>query len=175
MDSFFYIVPLIAFFVLGVLYYFVYLLVQSQPLSKQPFPPVAQTCPDGWAYDATNDLCLAPTNIHTNFGSLLNTSSGLFTADAWPGPTFYSYRVDPTSTPLKLDMDFSIGGTKVSSVAITKGLYDSMIKRQAHNFRVGFSPSDSFFKKSGTKICEQKNWANLIGIAWDGVSNYNQC
>ena len=24
-------------------------------------------------------------------------------------------------------------------------------------------------------ICSKKGWANMNGIAWDGVSNYNQC
>lgn len=34
------------------------------------------------------------------------------------------------------------------------------------------------FYSKGTKyktICDKKNWANLNGISWDGVSNYNKC
>jgi hypothetical protein len=26
-----------------------------------------------------------------------------------------------------------------------------------------------------TGICSKKSWANMLGIVWDGVSNYNEC
>ena len=35
---------------------------------------------------------------------------------------------------------------------------------------------DFYSKKTKYKtICDKKNWANLNGISWDGVSNYNKC
>ena len=30
-------------------------------------------------------------------------------------------------------------------------------------------------KEDYKTICDKKNWANLNGISWDGVSNYNKC
>ena len=26
-----------------------------------------------------------------------------------------------------------------------------------------------------TGICSKKDWANMLGVVWDGVSNYNEC
>ena len=39
----------------------------------------------------------------------------------------------------------------------------------------GTSSDWADMQDSDIPICSKKGWANMNGIAWDGVSNYNQC
>ena len=41
--------------------------------------------------------------------------------------------------------------------------------------RSGTSSDWADMQDSDIPICSKKGWSNMNGIAWDGVSNYNQC
>lgn len=147
MEPFYLIVLAIATIVLILLLTFVGLMMKKQNKSDV-FPPVANTCPDGWIHDVSNNACLfnkdnfgydsagkayVSTNAFNVFNNLRDNSANII------------YRVDATNGGIK---GFKLDPVNGASIWNTGGL---------------------------TSLCSQKSWANKSQILWDGVSNYNSC
>jgi hypothetical protein len=147
MEPFYLIVLAIATIVLILLLTFIGLMMKKQNTSDV-FPPVANTCPDGWTYDAVSNACLfgqdnygynsagtayVKTDAYKVFDNLRDNSANII------------YRVDATNAGIK---GFKLDPVNGAPIWNTGGL---------------------------TSLCSQKSWANKNQLLWDGVSNYNSC
>lgn len=147
MEPFYLIVLAIATIMLILLLAFIGIMMKKQNTSDV-FPPVANTCPDGWTHDASNNACLFNEdnfgyddtnqaykldNAYKVFDNLRDNSANII------------YRVDATNAGIK---GFKIDPVNGAPIWNTDGL---------------------------TSLCSQKSWANKNQLLWDGVSNYNSC
>lgn len=147
MELFYLIVLAIATIMLILLLTFIGLMMKKQNTSNV-FPPVANTCPDGWTYDATNNACLYnvnnlgydvdgkaynTTNAFNVFNNLRDNSANIIFPTGARTTAIRGLKLDP------------INGAPIWN---TGGL---------------------------TSLCSQKSWANKNQLLWDGVSNYNSC
>ena len=104
MEPFYLIVLAIATIVLILLLTFIGSLMNKKN-SKDIFPPVSNSCPDGWTHDAPNNACLfGTTNMGYQTDGTVNTASTLITAiDNFNTTKDISYKTDGTVTGIKLD------------------------------------------------------------------------
>lgn len=181
MDQFYYIVVIIALIILVVALIGLGVLLQKQD-DGEVFPPVQNQCPDGWTKGADGTCTFKGNN--TNLGSFkpnaLNAKdfaylerttgvqytqkSGSTTEPTSPGSavTYYSSDFPTRSDVLENDL-----GT---------GTFDPAASGDQTLPTAGSSSVTYTLKfKSAATACDKKKWANMHGIIWDGISNYNQC
>ena len=112
--------------------------------------------------------------VLTYVGLLMRKSSG-GSAVAFPPvtptcPDYWtvdgSFCVIPSNTSLNTGDIYDTNG----NVTISPSTYGLNSTGTKINF------SDAAWTNGGiTDVCNKKNWANLHGIVWDGVNNYNSC
>lgn len=142
------------------------------------FPPFQNSCPDYW--DISGNTCGFPNqqNGAVNTGD----SSVLMTKDC-------SFGVGGVAA--NLNCIYAMGTPVVGVDASTAWAYDSAFSGTAPNnrlkverianksyVRLNGTDADAAFQKlyPGRSVrCAKKRWAELNGITWDGISNYNAC
>lgn len=135
----------------------------SKMQSNAPFPTVKNTCPDYWDVSSDPNYCGFPVDsTMKNRGTIVAESgTGIKQADAQnvgmcngiskfgcslaPGTTLLDVKPHETTSPFQY--------IKLNNNSTGWGtMYPGM-----------------------SEICAQKQWATLLGVSWDGVSNYNGC
>lgn len=152
MESFYWIVLVVAIIALiGALTY-VGILMTYYTKKDVTYPPTASSCPDFWKVNASNP---AKCNIPSGRGvaGINNTGS------------IYARTLGSDGKPI-ID---SYGNPTIAlqlTSANTHGL-------DATNNTIDFS--DVKWGVGSGAICAKHAWANQNGLVWDGVSNYNSC
>ena len=143
------------------------------------FPPFQNSCPDYW--DISGNTCgfpNQPSNVAVNTGD----DSVLKRTDCFFG----------IGTATSLNCIYAMGTPDVSaSNPPTNWAYDASFTGPAptHKLRVERIGNKSFVRLNGNEAdfafqklypgysvrCAKKRWAELNGITWDGISNYNGC
>ena len=134
------------------------------------YPPVSTDCPDYWTVNA-DGTCNIPTN-GKNLGTLNGQEIYKYTLG---GKERYSYlsEYDPGSST------GTIKGTLYTNEQNkVLGYYKSEIPSGYNESTpqmnwVDFN--DPGWSVNGTSECAISKWAKINNIAWDGLTNYNQC
>lgn len=177
MDQFYYIVVIIALIILVVALIGLGVLLQKQD-DGEVFPPVQNQCPDGWTKGA-DGTCTFKGN---------NTNLGSFKPNALNAKDF-AYLERTTGVQYQY-----VGGSDPASLTNVVTYYSSDFSTRSdvlENDSVSFNPEAASAQtppsdgsstvtytlkfKSAATACDKKKWANMHGIIWDGISNYNQC
>jgi len=137
------------------------MLMKKTGTSATVYPPITSTCPDYWQVDGS--YCVVPHFQSLNTGTLYDMSGNL---------------TIPTST-------YGVKQVNYADISGNFHHHDSYHHHDHHHGskNVLYNPlvTEINFTDSGwangavTNICNQKKWANLNGIVWDGVTNYNSC
>jgi hypothetical protein len=146
MDSFYLTVLSIALVFLILILTFIGILMTRK--NTIAFPPVANTCPDGWKLSKTDpSSCVIPMEPSgVNIGNdtiYINKTSNAFQ------PTFQLSKVTPG---LKQGLNGAPSSINFADQGWSGGNYTGL-----------------------NLVCAQKKWASQFGVNWDGVSNYNSC
>jgi hypothetical protein len=160
MDMFQKIVLAIAVFLLILILIF-FIIMMRMKKTNTVFPPIRQTCPDGWASDSSGNCyfvgknggtAISSNGTLTNVGANVITQFPLYTATNMNGTISFKTSNNPFGTLSNAPLDNSITNTVI------------------------FNSNDSAWSgKGGQPICAQQKFANQYNIYWDGVSNTNQC
>jgi hypothetical protein len=129
------------------------------------FPPTQNACPDHWDVSANPNYCGAPINEGgRNKGRMVigGTGSGITASNGdnigmCTGTTFGCKPTGPAHLEVKpvgsgANFQYVHLGSDNTNWTSTAGLYPGK-----------------------TTLCAQHAWANMMGISWDGVKNYNGC
>ena len=127
------------------------------------FPPLQNACPDYWDVSSNPMYCGAPVLLNQrNRGYIVSDPSG----------------IDVTN---KQNIGVCTAGkTNFGCVNIGQTtLLDLQRKQENKDFQyMKLNNNNSAWNMmypGKTERCAQKSWAQAMNIAWDGVSNYNDC
>ena len=134
--------------------------VMNQVQSKLPFPPTQHTCPDYWDVSSNPNYCGLPINAEKNRGYITLKDNQINKDD-------------------KINIGLCSGTTAFGCVAPADGtphlkpetagsLYQYI---KLNNNAEGWG---SLYPGSSER-CAQKQWATLLNVTWDGVSNFTGC
>ena len=178
MDQFYYIVVIIALIILVVALIGLGVLLQKQD-DGEVFPPVQNQCPDGWT-KAADGMCTF-TGDNKNLGSFkpyeLNAKDTAYLErNTGIQYTQKSGSNEPTSLVSAVTYYSSDFPTRSDVLENNLGAFDPAASVDQTRPTVGDSSVTYTLKfKSAATACDKKKWANMHGIIWDGISNYNQC
>jgi hypothetical protein len=140
--------------------------VMNQVQSKMPFPPTQHTCPDYWDVSSNPQYCGVPIRQDKNRGYiLLHAVNGV--------------------TKIKEDEKINVGLCKgTGSFGCVNATETPHLKPvepvssnssyqyiQLNNNATGWG---SLYPGSSER-CAQKQWASLLNVTWDGVTNFTGC
>ena len=131
--------------------------------NESVFPPVQSACPDHWDVSSNPNYCGVPKSSGRNKGRLVYESAS---------PNEVN-KTDPNN--IGICTTGSTFGCKPSpDLLITpKGTNQFQYLNLGTNNTKWNSANGLYPGK--TALCAQNAWANMMGISWDGVSNYNGC
>jgi hypothetical protein len=134
--------------------------------SYSPFPSIQSACPDYWDVSSNPSYCGIPRATTAR-------NTGTF---------------DFSGNPKKINQSNNINiglCTGSSSFGCKSGGGDFLgleVTPANPNFQYMYLGSDNANWNSATglypgktTICAQRAWANMMGLSWDGVHNYNGC
>lgn len=159
MDTFQKIIVAVAIVVfIGSLTWFGITIRNTPPTHSSVYPPTFSACPDYWKKDERG-RCIVPLDRNAPSVPLTNTPYDTYIANNPSGSMTLSqyYFRTPGYTP---------GYTPADSVLKTPATIDfSNSEWGAYGARPGKKSDD----------CIYREWANRVGVVWDGITNYNQC
>ncbi len=182
MDSFYLIVAgVAAVFLILMLAFITYAMMQSKSGLMTPVhdPATGQytnsLCPDYWEYDATNGVCLFPSNADIDTSSSLTTKLNQGPTGLTAATAKSAWYLDSGANKVQFTNAFkSAGNASVPAPSSTAG---SSFQDTAN--RQGIKPDASDWQFYGTKelgeVCSKYQWSKDTGIHWSGYSNANQC
>jgi|LauGreDrversion4_2_1035121.scaffolds.fasta_scaffold882993_1 hypothetical protein len=136
--------------------------------SYSVFPPTQNACPDHWDVSSNPNYCgapLMPAGRNKGRMALGGTGSGILTENGdnigmCNGTTF---GCKPAGAGTILDVQPAGSGSVQNFQYVHLGSTNPN-----WNSETGLYPGK-------TTLCAQHAWANMMGISWDGVKNYNGC
>lgn len=180
MDQFYYIVVIIALIILVVALIGLGVLLQKQD-DGEVFPPVQNQCPDGWTKGADGTCTFAgdnknlgsfkPNELNAKDFAYLERTTGvqyIRNAASADEPASLGSAVMYYSSDFPTRSDVLENGLGTGTFNPAAGVVQT---RPAADSSVTYTLK---FKSAAT-ACDKKKWANMHGIIWDGISNYNQC
>jgi hypothetical protein len=144
------------------------------------FPPFQNSCPDYW--DISGNTCGFPNQqngaVNTGDDSVLKRTDCGFGGTATSVNCIYAMgtpymEVDglrDASTSWAYDASFS-GTAPIDRLRIQRNNNKSFVELNGKD-------ADTAFQKlyPGRSVrCAKKRWAELNGVTWDGITNYNAC
>ncbi|NDC83568.1 hypothetical protein EB093_07920 [bacterium] len=146
--------------------------------SNDLYPPTYATCPDYWDVSANPDYCgvYVESNTGRNQGVQLTTVGGGTTKRI---DTSNSKNVGLCRTPNKFGCKY--GATEATAdedstdyIPTAKGFTAGTDKLQYLKLNNNDDLTTRLYPGT-TDRCAKKRWADTMGIAWDGVTNFNGC
>lgn len=176
METFHWIVIGIALFFLILILVLVGMMMNSQN-KNNIFPPVKQSCPNGWVNDYSGNCFYVGQNGGTGFD--LSANKTMYYKGENIYPIYVNNQSDngtPGTTTAAIGWYNYYGNKGLTTTPPVSGT-PSNISTTPTSTNYGFlNPNDKAWESNGsTGLCQQKRFANNNNIFWDGVSNTNQC
>jgi hypothetical protein len=134
----------------------------SQLQSVVPFPPTQNACPDYWDVKSDDpNKCGVPINSTMRNRGLIQTTDNA--------------GVDKNAIK-NVGMCETAASTNFGCGSANSLGLGSYTSGQMYQYvQLNNNPKWGTLYPGLTERCAQKNWANMLNIEWDGVSNYNGC
>lgn len=140
------------------------------------FPPFQNTCPDYW--DISGNSCGVPntsTSVNTGDRAVFKLNDCAFGGTATSYNCVYAMgvpQVAASDPSVNWGYDASFSGTAPTDrLRVARENNKSFIRLNGPEAETAFK---SLYPGSSVR-CAKKRWAELNGITWDGITNYNGC
>jgi hypothetical protein len=149
--------------------------------SNDLYPPTYATCPDYWDVSANPDYCgvyvgttagrnqgvqLTPNNANGGSAKQIDTTSSKNVGLCRTGSKFGCRAVSTSEVSNSADS----GDTIPIGQGFNAGTHNLQYLKLNNNDKL-----TTVLYPGTTDRCAKKRWADTMGIAWDGVTNFNGC